>query len=319
MFKGKHERRANTGIRKFLDLQEKEIERQYRVEEISTYTLARKLNCSQGVICKIVNKWGKTRNNKEAAATESCKQLGKQNNFVIRGELCGENHPIFGRTGKRAPNYKNGKIKDGHGRILIFLEKKTHPFAYICSGSDRILEHRLVMENYLKEHDPNSEFLIEVKGFEGKFLDPTVVVYHINGIENDNRVENLRVFKNQSECTIFQLQTHLGLYKNTGPELKMKEILNELNIPFEHQFRIKNCLYDFHILNTNILIEVDGDYWHGNPKKFQKLNKHQKETKQKDFIKEKLAKTSNFILLRFWESDILKNTEEVKNKLGNLI
>lgn len=58
---------------------------------------------------------------------------------------------------------------------------------------------------------------------------------------------------------------------NTKPELIMKKILENLNLLYEQQFLIqfkktersnwRHC-YDFHICNTNILIEVDGDYWH---------------------------------------------------------
>lgn len=121
------------------------------------------------------------------------------------------------------------------------------------------------------------------------------------------------------ESTTIRMQTQHGPYKDTKPELKMKEILNELNISFEHQFRLGNRLFDFHILNTNILVEVDGDYFHGNLKIFSKLNKMQKINKQRDIVKDQIAKESNFVLLRFWESDILKNTKEVKKELKNFI
>ena len=118
-----------------------------------------------------------------------------------------------------------------------------------------------------------------------------------------------------SKAAILRIQNNLGPFKNTKPELKMKEILNSLDILFKHQFRLGNHLFDFHILNTNILIEVDGDYFHGNPKMFKKLNKMQLEMKQKDIKNKRLAKENGFIVLRFWENNILKNTEEVKSKL----
>ena len=121
------------------------------------------------------------------------------------------------------------------------------------------------------------------------------------------------------EKTLQHLQIHPGSYKDTKPELKMKDILNELNIPFKHQFRLETHVFDFHILNTNILVEVDGDYWHGNPKKFSKLNKIQLKIRLKDIKNEQLAKTNNYILLRFWEDDILKKDNIVKNELMEVI
>lgn len=115
------------------------------------------------------------------------------------------------------------------------------------------------------------------------------------------------------EKRLLQILNHPGPYKNTKPELKMKDILNDLNIPFEHQFRLGNHLFDFHVLNTNILIEVDGDYYHGNPEKFSKLNKMQLKQRQKDIKTNMLAEENNFVLLRFWQNDVLHSTEEVKN------
>ena len=141
------------------------------------------------------------------------------------------------------------------------------------------------------------------------------------------RISNIMKGKHHSEVTkqkiresmILRIQNYSGHYKNTKPELKMKDILNFLNIPFKHQFRLGNHLFDFHILNTNILIEVDGDYYHGNPKKFSKLNKIQIENKQRDIKHNKIAKTNNFILLRFWQDDILHNEKIVIEELRRFL
>lgn len=113
------------------------------------------------------------------------------------------------------------------------------------------------------------------------------------------------------EKTIQQIKNYLGPFKNTAPELMMKKLLNDSTIPFEHQYCLGNHLYDFHISNTKILIEVDGDYWHGNPKKFAKLNSMQLKQKERDKKHDEVALNSGFILLRFWEDDILNNAEKV--------
>lgn len=59
--------------------------------------------------------------------------------------------------------------------------------------------------------------------------------------------------------------TNSGTYCNTKPELKMKELLNSLNIEYIHQKWIKGVLVDFYIPSKNLIIEVDGCYWHGCP------------------------------------------------------
>ncbi len=63
--------------------------------------------------------------------------------------------------GKLSTNWKGGKRK--------------HVYGYI-------FEHRLIIEEYLK-----------------CYLEPHLVVHHINGIKNDNRLENLQVFGSQRE------------------------------------------------------------------------------------------------------------------------
>lgn len=96
-------------------------------------------------------------------------------------------------------------------------------------------------------------------------------------------------------------------------------ILDENNITYHFQFFLKNkediCKsYDFKIKDTNILIEIDGDYWHGGPslkKHFYKLD----EVKQNDLFKNQLAKDNNFLLLRFWESDIYKQPNIVVDRI----
>lgn len=99
-------------------------------------------------------------------------------------------------------------------------------------------------------------------------------------------------------------------------ERKMIKILNELNISFKYQFRLKNYSFDFRILDTNILIEVDGDYYHGNPKIYSKLNKIQLKQKQKDIKHNEMAKINSYVLLRFWGSDVLKNKEKIIQQLN---
>jgi very-short-patch-repair endonuclease len=68
-------------------------------------------------------------------------------------------------------------------------------------------------------------------------------------------------------------------------------------------------------LNTNVLVEVDGDYWHGNPKIYSKLNEIQLKQKERDIKNEQLAKENGFIVLRFWESDILNNKNIIVKEL----
>lgn len=59
------------------------------------------------------------------------------------------------------------------------LLKPNHPFATL---KGYVMEHRILMEIFLD-----------------RYLEPCEIVHHINGITNDNRIENLQLFVNQNE------------------------------------------------------------------------------------------------------------------------
>jgi hypothetical protein len=80
-----------------------------------------------------------------------------------------------GMIGKKSWNYK-GKYRDKKGYVFIYLP--NHPSK---NGGGYVPEHRLVMEKHL-----------------GRYLKPEEVVHHINGIKDDNRIENLMLFINDS-------------------------------------------------------------------------------------------------------------------------
>ena len=59
-------------------------------------------------------------------------------------------------------------------------------------------------------------------------------------------------------------------------EFTFADILLGLGIDFIHQYEVEGFDYDFYIPAKNLLIEIDGDYWHGHPDKFPELNAMQR-------------------------------------------
>jgi very-short-patch-repair endonuclease len=112
-------------------------------------------------------------------------------------------------------------------------------------------------------------------------------------------------------------------YENkTKLELYFESILNSVGLNFVSQYLICGYNFDYYIPTMDMVIEVDGDFWHCNPKKYPNGPKYKsqiitlKNDKKKNLICEN---TKGITLLRFWESDIKERPEWIKDQLLNYI
>lgn len=95
-------------------------------------------------------------------------------------------------------------------------------------------------------------------------------------------------------------------------EREMAQTLDFFTIPYERFYHFKHRIYDFYLPHFNLLIEVNGDYWHGNPKKYKKGDVLKfpgnrsvlvEDLWEKDKKKIDLAIKNGFNALTLWESD----------------
>lgn len=97
--------------------------------------------------------------------------------------------------------------------------------------------------------------------------------------------------------------------KGTKPEKEFAMLLEELEVEFIFQHPVPwrkgwKKWYDFYLPQKNLLIEVDGTYWHGKDLKTAQLNEQQWNTRRNDRLKNYLAKQRGYILKRVWSSEI---------------
>lgn len=97
--------------------------------------------------------------------------------------------------------------------------------------------------------------------------------------------------------------------KDTLPELLFKNMLEANNISYVYQKSIIwkkgwKKWYDFYLPDSNLLIEIDGTYWHGKNILTKDLNKQQWNTRVNDRLKNLLAKKRGFRLVRIWSDEI---------------
>ncbi len=86
-------------------------------------------------------------------------------------------------SGDKNPIWNGGRTEHSDG--YIYLRAPNHPFR----SNGYVFEHRLVMEEWLKENDPGSEYLT-VLG-DNLYLSPEFLVHHKDEVRSNNDIENL--------------------------------------------------------------------------------------------------------------------------------
>lgn len=120
--------------------------------------------------------------------------------------------------------------------------------------------------------------------------------------------ENNPMFgKTHTPEAIKKIMTHRPMNRL---EKKVADELDRLGIGYTFQFFIHDgsvCKsYDFKIADSPIILEVDGDFWHGNPNtKYHHVEAES--THQNDVLKEKMAAERGYTVIRLWEADIKKD------------
>lgn len=120
------------------------------------------------------------------------------------------------------------------------------------------------------------------------------------------------------KAKFIEKQAHKMSKKMTWPEREFKKLMKELGIKILPQKIVGGKIYDFYIPSTNTLIEIDGDYWHGNPEVFEEQNGMQRRAAKNDEYKNVLAKGLGYKIERIWESELKNNYNEVKQRMKRL-
>jgi hypothetical protein len=126
------------------------------------------------------------------------------------------------------------------------------------------------------------------------------------------------------------LNSTLKSSQNSSIEKRIKDILDIMNIEYSSQFSLtvgKNIKF-FDIKIGNILIEVNGDFWHGNPLKYKKNDILKFPKKEviceslwiKDKKKKEIALKKGYIVVYLWESFIRASSDDdIINELKKII
>ena len=98
-----------------------------------------------------------------------------------------------------------------------------------------------------------------------------------------------------------------------------EQFLDKLGIEYLRQFEAKDIgrFYDFFLPKHNLIIEIDGGYWHADPRVVDEnnLSPMQKKNKRIDEHKDEWALLHSIPIMRIWEYDIRNNPSGVMKML----
>jgi len=153
-----------------------------------SFILKRKKKDRPGKFCSYDCYWASIKKVRVERICLSCGKLLLLAPFEVRKgtKFCSQECYHLSKKGLKMPegcirkgednfNWKGGIINQKNGYVLILT--KYHP-----SGQKYVLQHRLVMEAQI-----------------GRFLGSKEQVHHINENKKDNRIENLMLFRSNSE------------------------------------------------------------------------------------------------------------------------
>ena len=112
------------------------------------------------------------------------------------------------------------------------------------------------------------------------------------------------------------LKLKRSMPQKTSIEVVVEDILKRLNVDYIYNEIIPNSSYnfrpDFRVENYKIIIEVHGDYWHGNSNIYSKdkLNEIQIIAIEKDMIKKEVYEKLGYTVFVVWEEDLREYLEQ---------
>lgn len=123
---------------------------------------------------------------------------------------------------------------------------------------------------------------------------------------------------------IYRMLTETEFSLSSKKETEFIEhCVKPLGIDYDTQYYLKDIHHycDVYIPSKNMIIEFQGDYWHGNPNKYSndELSEYQKKKVTKDNELREYCSENGINLIEIWESDYDKDYSGVKTLLEEQI
>ena len=145
-----------------------------------------------------------------------------------------------------------------------------------------------------------------------------------NNFQNCSMEKMLILIPEKNEKQILQQARKLKLTtrRSTLPEKIVEDILKKINVDYKKEFRVAKGKYIVDFVISDVAIEVQGDYWHVNPKFYRendKLTTAQIKNVIRDKEKKCFLENLGYKMLYIWEDELKNNIIQCEEIIKNCL
>jgi len=281
---------------------------------------------------------------------KECNICGRKfdNNFGVSSHIkrCADNKNFLDKY-----NLSSSKLEEQYqelGSVILFKEKfpywdslQQYYFLFKSLGVKVSVKYAA---NHKNVKNKSKQTRIKRTGYEHNFSknSPSRIKFEKNLLEKEGitNVFQRESVKEKIQETLLEkygkefYTKHNGVARGKNIISKLNlvvfEILKNNDISFCIEYKIpksKTKYYAYDILiDDNKIIEVNGDYWHGNPECYLENDIILKNTHSEILVKDKwhqdkekieFAKQNNYEVLVIWEKDLKHNLEDTTKRIIN--
>ncbi len=254
--------------------------------------------------------------------------LVKKKYKCIGCNVSGKNNPFYGR-------HHSEESKSKIGGSVVDYKGKNNPFyGRHHSEENKKYYKKLFGEMYVGDGNPfygkqHSDMTKEKISKSSKKMWDSFGelerVKYLNKLSMAQKIlmckDPVKYSENKSKAARCSHLSQFSKKKMNKIETKINEELKRRNIEMEYSVIFCYKQFDFGNKETKTLLEVHGDYWHGNPLLYgtneglKPLNNIQINKIEIDKDKENLAEKYGFKLFKIWESDINNGNFSILDKI----
>ena len=146
-----------------------------------------------------------------------------------------------------------------------------------------------------------------------------------NPAVREKMMAGVRIRSQKPEWIVSRREIMLAAYKRgcfdektfTAPARAIAAMMDELGVKYEREWILGHYSYDFYLPDFHVCIEVQGDYWHGNPRVYssQQLTARQRRRQNIDKTKRSFAQNRGVGVIAVWEWDITRRFRWCREQL----